>query len=59
MDPEQGSRRLPSLINILAEDPHCGSLMLSAARDVVICRGIRRGQPFLELVKDSLPYNNL
>ena len=33
--------------------------MLSAARDVVVCRGIRRGQPSLEVVKDSLPYNNL
>ena len=59
MNPQQGAGRLPFLIHILAKDPPCGSLMLSAARGVVICRGVRRGQPSLEVLEDPLPYRYL
>ena len=41
MNPQQGARRLPFLEDILVENPSCGSLVMSAARDVVICRWIR------------------
>ena len=57
MEPQQGALRLPFLIDVLVENPHCGSLVLRVARDVVICRGIRRGQPSLEVLNDPLPYN--
>ena len=59
MKPQQGPRRLPFLIDVLAENPHCSSLVLRSARDVVICRGVRRGEPSLEVLNDPLPYNHL
>ena len=59
MEPQQGARGLPFLIDIFTENPHCGSLVLRAARDVVICRGIGRGQPPLEFLEDPVPYNRL
>ena len=40
MNPQQGAGRLPFLEYILVENPSCGSLVMSAARDVVICRWI-------------------
>ena len=45
MNPQQGSRHLPFLEDILIENPRRGPLMLNVGRDVVIRRGIRRSQP--------------
>jgi hypothetical protein len=42
MNPQQGARQLPFLEDILIENPRCGSLVLSATRNVVIRRWIRR-----------------
>ena len=36
MNPQQGARRLPFLKDILVENPSRGSLVMGAARDVVI-----------------------
>ena len=54
MNPQQGARRFPFLIDILAKNPHCGSLVLRVARDVMICRGIRWGHPPLEVLEDPV-----
>ena len=59
MNPQQRAGRLPFLINILAKDPDRGSLVLSAASGVVICRGVGRDQPPLEVVEDPFPYKHM
>jgi len=45
MNPQERRIRLPLLDNISLEEPSSGSLVVSFASDIVICRGIGRRKP--------------
>jgi len=45
MNPKQGTRGLPFFENISMKKPGGSSLMVSTARDVVVCGGIRWREP--------------
>ena len=55
MNPQQGARRLPFLENILIKNPSRRSLVMGAARDVVIRRWVRRVQPSSKVLERPPP----
>jgi hypothetical protein len=45
MNPKKGSRGLPFFENISLKKPGRSSLMVSTARDIMVCGGIRWREP--------------
>jgi hypothetical protein len=50
VNPKKGTRGLPLFENISLKEPRCSSLMVSTARDVMVCGGIRRREPSAKLL---------
>src|SRR6266702_2490240 len=55
MDPQEGSRYLLVLENALFKNPRGCSLMVGFACDVVICRRVRRREPFTNVLLYLIP----
>src|SRR6266702_2198725 len=50
MDPEEGTDKFPLLEYAAFKEPCGSSLLVGLARDVVIYRRVRRGNPFLNVL---------
>ncbi len=59
MDPQQGAGRLPHLEKTSPEEPLCCPLVLSAAKDNMICGWIGRREPPPEVLSPLVPCRNI
>ena len=55
VDPKKRTCRLPFLKDVALEKPGCCCLVMSIACDIVVRRGIRWGEPFLNALPQLAP----